>query len=131
FYPRFNVTGVETVTVAAGTYECWKMKIILTTNGDGVIGYLWYSPEVKNYVKLDMNVTVESVDYNVCVELASYSGQVSPVSPPSGLSLLASLIIYSAYQGQQQRNIVVLSGVAVVVVAGVSVMIFVARRRRT
>lgn len=98
FYPRFNVTGVETVTVVAGTYECWKMEILLTTNGDDVIGYLWYSPNVKNYVKLDMNVTVESVEYNVYVELASYSGQVYP-APPGGLFFLNSLIFYIAYQG--------------------------------
>lgn len=127
FYPRFNVTGVERVTVAAGTYECWKMEILLGTDHGDVIGYLWYSPSVKNYVKLDMNVTVESAEYNLHVELADYSGQVSPAPPSGGLFSLAMLALYGAYQGQQGN--VILLGVVVVAVAGVAVAVFAARRK--
>lgn len=135
FYPAFNVTGTETVTVTAGKYECWKMKILNPTNPDDKIGDLWYSPDAKNIVKLNTFMTVGDCQYNLYVELEGYSGQVSPAPPgvvPYLLSqlMVSYLLVSSLYQAQQQRNMILL-GVAVIVVAGVAVAIFATRRRRT
>lgn len=45
---RYTVVGIESVTVKAGTFECYKIEI---NEGGGGFVYTWYSPEVNNMVK--------------------------------------------------------------------------------
>jgi hypothetical protein len=62
---RYVVEGKVQVTVAAGTFTCWKIVIY---DGDGnVFVTMWYSDEIKSAVKM-----IDAAD-DGCMELSSYS----------------------------------------------------------
>lgn len=62
----YNVTGIETITVKAGTFECY---VIEDTDKYGVVyTKTWYSPKVKNSVR-----TEETYRITITTDLASYS----------------------------------------------------------
>lgn len=61
-----SIEGKEIVTVKAGTYECYKIKI---DYGGGLVIYNWYSPQVKNVVKS----FVDQIDRSQTMELTSYT----------------------------------------------------------
>ncbi len=48
------VDGQETITVPAGTFDCWVLSMRTRGVDSGWTGYekWWYSPEIKNYVRL-------------------------------------------------------------------------------
>jgi hypothetical protein len=71
----YSVSGMETVTVPAGTFECYK--IVCTDEfGDETIG--WYCPKVKNVVKQSSGDASDPVQ----MELKSYD-----VAAPKGASV--------------------------------------------
>jgi hypothetical protein len=45
---NYTVIGMETITVEAGTFECYKIE---ADDGEGTLVTIWYSSEVKNKVK--------------------------------------------------------------------------------
>ncbi len=131
FYPLFVVEGIETVTVTAGQYECWSISVRDPTNKDNEIGHVWYSPSVKNVVKLNLTSAFQGSNYELYVELESYSSQESPVQevPPVSAWLASYFVVGSFYQAQQ-RNMLLLGGLAAVIAAGVLVALVAVRRRR-
>jgi hypothetical protein len=62
---KYRVDSKEDVTVAAGTFSCWKM--IMSDGASNVTGTTWYSDKVKSMVK--------SIDAagNIMMELQSCS----------------------------------------------------------
>ncbi len=63
---NYSVVDVESITVKAGTFKCYKIEI---DDGWGILSYNWYSPEVKNIVK----TVVDSQELPSSSELTSYS----------------------------------------------------------
>lgn len=61
----YDVVGKEDITVAAGTFSCWKITIYDSAIGD--TRTMWYSDEVKSVVKMT------DADGNTLMELQSYS----------------------------------------------------------
>lgn len=61
----YEVVGKEDITVAAGTFSCWKMTYYDSAND--VTQVMWYSDEVKTTVKST------DEDGNTIMELQSYS----------------------------------------------------------
>lgn len=64
---HYNVTGIETIKVKAGTFECY---VIEESEGGGhVDNIIWYSPKVKNWVKRKENpriiIETELISYKV------------------------------------------------------------------
>ncbi|MBS7288850.1 MAG: hypothetical protein KIH01_08990 [Candidatus Freyarchaeota archaeon] len=131
FYPAFKVAGIETVTVTAGSYECWKIEVLNPTNPNEKIGYLWYSPDVKNIVKSNVTMMFQNCQYNLYVELNEHfehSPPAPPEEPPEEISqLLAPYLVASVYSQQQMGMVSLGLGVAAVA-AGVAVAIFAVRR---
>ncbi len=135
FYPYFRVEGIEYITVLAGTFECWKIAVINITNADEIVGYYWYSPNTKNYVKIDVNTTDSSGnEYNTYAELTYFYSTGAPWMPGVAWSLLMFLLlpyftVYNSYQ-QQQRNTLLFMGAVVLLIVAVVVGIIVSTRRR-
>ncbi|MBS7250048.1 MAG: hypothetical protein KIH08_05570 [Candidatus Freyarchaeota archaeon] len=134
FYPYFNVSGTEYTTVPAGNFECWKIAVINITNELETLGYYWYSPDAKNFVKIDVNTTDSSGNlYNTYAVLTYSKSMAGPWSPGMAWGLLMFLLFpyfaYNSYQ-QQQRNTMLLMGVAVLLIVAVVVGITIATRRK-
>jgi hypothetical protein len=56
FIHEFRIDGVENITTTAGAFKCYKIRLKLTnlrTHYTGWI-YYWYSPEVKNWIKQEV-----------------------------------------------------------------------------
>ena len=60
----YEVEGKEDVTVAAGTFSCWK--IVMHDSANDITQTMWYSDEVKTMVKMT------DADGNTIMELQSY-----------------------------------------------------------
>jgi len=62
---KYKIDSKEDVTVAAGTFSCWK--IIMYDGAGNVTGAIWYSDQVKSTVK------ITDAGGNTMMELKSYS----------------------------------------------------------
>ncbi|UCE38548.1 MAG: hypothetical protein JSW00_04775 [Thermoplasmata archaeon] len=62
---NYTVEEIEYVEVAAGTFECYRIK---SEKHTGDVSYIWYSSEVKNIVKKASELTGQAD-----LELTSYS----------------------------------------------------------
>jgi hypothetical protein len=88
---NYTIVAEETITVPAGSFECYKIEI---DNSLGIINYMWYSDKVRNIVKH----TGETEDIPIPVELASYSLETKEVddedsNPLTSSSFLLPIII--------------------------------------
>jgi len=133
FYPAFSVEGIEMVNVSAGTFECWRIAVLNATNPSENIGYYWYSPAAKNYVK--MNVTGADSSNNRCNIYVELTGK-STGTPFPGIMwgllmflLLPYLAVSNIFQ-QQQMSRMLLVGVAVLLIVAAVVGVIVATRRK-
>ena len=69
---NYEVEAVESVTVPAGTFRCFK--ILKYVEGlDTGIETMWYSPDVKNWVKKTEVFTMDEYQAASTMELQSYS----------------------------------------------------------
>jgi hypothetical protein len=62
---RYRVDGMEDVTVAAGSFSCWRL--VVEDGEGGIIQVFWWSDEVKSMVKStggDGNTTMELLSYS-------------------------------------------------------------------
>jgi len=68
----YEVEGVESVTVPAGTFRCFK--VLRYIEGlDTSIRTEWYSPDVKNWIKTTESFSTEEYEASSTIELESYS----------------------------------------------------------
>ncbi|MEM1798530.1 MAG: hypothetical protein QXX87_04830 [Candidatus Jordarchaeales archaeon] len=96
-FPPLNVTGVEEVTVSAGTFECWKIEY---TECPGVLT-VWYSPEVKNIAKLGLSIEGELI---YTADLQDYS---LVFTTPEQQMLI---FLYFLQQSSQQLKLFIAAG---------------------
>ncbi|UCG70410.1 MAG: hypothetical protein JSV09_05185 [Thermoplasmata archaeon] len=61
---NYTVEDTENVTVKAGTFECYRIKV---DDGSGILTYIWYSSIIKNIVK----ISSESMGHSMTIELTS------------------------------------------------------------
>ncbi len=95
---KYTVVGQESVTVGAGTFDCYKIEM---DYGPGDVIYTWYSPEVNNVV----NTTGRPEEMGLPMKLTHYQyddkddGETSPSQVPYLLLLLLIPIIVILFVG--------------------------------
>jgi len=65
-YLRFKACGIEAVTMAAGTPDCWKITVPNSSDPNGVDGCV-HPPSAKNYVKADMTTSNRANEYRTVI----------------------------------------------------------------
>lgn len=132
FYPLFKVVSTETVTVEAGSFECWKIGVLNASNPNQIIGYVWYSPDVKNYIKGELATGDSSGNtYNIQIELVSYEGYTPPIPPGAWLMLFMYpyIVLYNYFQGQQRNNLLFIAGIGAVAGVAIAAVAIASRRK--
>jgi len=132
FYPLFKVVGTETVTVEAGSFECWKIGVLNSSNPNQIVGYVWYSPDAKNYIKGELTTGDSSGNtYNIQIELVSYEGYTSPIPPGAWLMLFMYpyIVLYNYFQGQQRNNLLFVAGIGAVAGVAIAAVAIASRRK--
>lgn len=64
-------TGKENINVPAGTFDCFKIEQINST--------VWYSPEVGNNIKSEIDQSDENTTFYMVISLKSYSLVTQPI----------------------------------------------------
>jgi hypothetical protein len=81
FFVKAEVTGPEKITVQAGEFDAYKIKLVYDATATDesamegkTVETFWYAPEVKNYVKLESSFTHDrQVRSQDVFELLDYS----------------------------------------------------------
>lgn len=83
----YTVLSQETVTVEAGTFETYKIQCV-DEDGDSI--YSWYSPDVKNFVKMSVGTsTSQLTSYEVTAPKTSGNGDPKEVGADGEFDLFA------------------------------------------
>jgi hypothetical protein len=109
---NYTIVGEETITVPAGSFECYKIEIDNDLVG---INFMWYSDKVRNMVKH----TGETDEFPHEMELASYSLEAKEVDeedsdPLSSSNYLLPIII-----------------IAIIIVVIIVVFLVIKKRKKT